>query len=314
MLERWLHISLLSFALMVYTFAKAPGSIAQEEPTPPTAIQTIPAQEAAPSSPPSPLPPAPDDNTATTGNPQETAKEKGTATSHTYSKEELLGILPEDLVIGDVKAPVTIIEYASLSCSHCASFHNTVYPKLREQYIDTGKAKFIFRNFPLNEPALHAALLVQCTPDTQQAEKFIKVIFRTQNSWITQKNYIEILSNIGKLGGLPGEKFESCLQDKALQDKLLQSRISASEILEIRSTPTFFINGTQHSGGRDYDYFAKVIDALVSSPAPLPTPATDTGTHKESTKTPPSTPIPPAGNTAPGTPVTKETTPLPDKK
>jgi protein-disulfide isomerase len=180
--------------------------------------------------------------------------------------DQLLEILPSDIVIGDMKAPVTIIEYASLSCTHCAAFHNSTFSDLKEKYVDTGKVRFVFRDFPLDEPALRGAMMARCAgkDDTEKFLKFIKVMFSTQSNWAPKKNYLEVLSNIGKLGGMKGEEFEACMANKAVEDAVMLSKFNAAKILEVRSTPTFFINKEEHKGGRDLKYFSEVIDGILS--------------------------------------------------
>lgn len=180
------------------------------------------------------------------------------------SKEEILTIQPNDLVIGDVNAPVTIIEYASLSCSHCASFHADSYDMIKKNYIDTGKVKFVFRDFPLDEPALRGSMLARCADDSK-FEKFIDVLFSTQDNWSRKKNYLEILSNIAKLGGMPGEAFDACMVDTSVEESVINSKLHALKVLEVRSTPTFFINEEKHEGAKNSEYFKKVIDGLLSS-------------------------------------------------
>lgn len=178
------------------------------------------------------------------------------------SKEEILTVKDDDIVIGEASAPVTIFEYASMSCSHCAAFHNNVFPELKEKYIDTGKVKLVFRGFPLDESALRGSLLLRCGKEPQP-EKFLKVLFRTLNNWAGKKNYLEIHSNIAKLGGITGAEFDACMADKVMEEKILTHRLHAGKVLDVRSTPTFFVNGEKHAGARNVEYFSKLIDGLL---------------------------------------------------
>jgi protein-disulfide isomerase len=162
----------------------------------------------------------------------------------------------------DPKAPVKIFEYASLSCSHCAAFHSDTFPKLMENYVDTGKAVFVFRDFPLDEPALRASMLAHCSGEKQS--KFLKTMFKTQNNWAPKKNYLEILSNIAKLGGMTGAEFNVCIQDQSLERIIVAKKFDAVKVLEVRSTPTLYVNGQKYEGSRGYDYFTKVIDAELN--------------------------------------------------
>lgn len=181
----------------------------------------------------------------------------------TITKEELLTISDQDMVLGKDDAPVTIIEYASMSCSHCATFHNNTFAELKEKYIDTGKVKFVFRDFPLNDPALRGAMLTRCSGDKEKFYKFKDVLFSTQNNWATKKDYLEILSNIAKIGGMTGEEFDKCESDKALEENILKIRFYAANVLQVRSTPTFFINSEKHEGAMKIDYFDREIEKII---------------------------------------------------
>lgn len=179
------------------------------------------------------------------------------------SKESILKIQKDDMVKGDAKAPVTLIEYASLSCTHCAAFYNNTFEELQKKYIDTGKVRYVFRDFPLNLPALHATMLVRCAPQ-DKTDKFINTLFSTQNTWATKKNYLEFLSNIAKLGGMSGSDFDACIANKALEDKITLERFQAAKVLEVRSTPAFFINGTPYAGLHNLESLSAVIDPLLA--------------------------------------------------
>ncbi len=176
--------------------------------------------------------------------------------------EELYKISPDDMVIGDSKAKVTVIEYASMTCQHCADFHKNTYHELKEKYIDTGKIRFVFRAFPLDEPALRASMLAYCSGE-ERFYKFIDVLFTTQSNWSLSKNYKEILANIAKLGGMTGEEFDKCMADSAIEKRIMQGKFDASTALSIRSTPSFFINGNLYKGAHGFEYFSKVIDEAL---------------------------------------------------
>lgn len=177
--------------------------------------------------------------------------------------ESVLTIEDDDIVFGDKNAPVTIVEYASLSCSHCAAFHDDTFPKLKENYIDTGKVIFVFRNFPLDEPALRASMLAHCSGE--KVDKFLTTLFTTQANWAPKKNYIEILSNIAKLGGMTGHEFNTCIQDATLEQKVIAKKFDAVKVLKVRSTPTIYIAGKKYEGSRGYDYFSKIIDSELET-------------------------------------------------
>jgi protein-disulfide isomerase len=164
--------------------------------------------------------------------------------------------------IGSADAPVTIIEYSSLTCPHCAAFHNDVLPDLKERYIDTGKVRMVFRDFPLNEPAVDAAVLAHCAgPDRYVG--FLDVLFQTQESWSLSNDPRGSLKQLGKLGGLSDSEMDSCFADESMVDGILQSRLVGQNEHKVQSTPTFVIDGETYAGSRDIEAFAEIIDPLL---------------------------------------------------
>lgn len=175
------------------------------------------------------------------------------------ARETLLQAREDDFQMGNRDARVTVIEYSSLSCPHCAEFHNKVFSKVKEEYVDAGKVLFIHRDFPLNGPALKGAMLAQCAPE--QYFTFLKVLFSTQAQWAFSQDFMKKLEMTAKLGGIGKDKFESCLNDKNLEQRILQTRKDAADVLHVQSTPTFFINGEEVRGTADYEQFRARIDA-----------------------------------------------------
>jgi protein-disulfide isomerase len=178
---------------------------------------------------------------------------------------ELLKILPEDYVLGDKNAPVVFIEYASLSCPHCASFVREAFEKIKAEYIDSGKVAFIYRNFPLNHPALAGAMVSECVTKNSEnpSEKYYsatKILFKTQDNWAFDQKFIEKLEAIFKLDGMSSEAFNACINDKSLQEKILKHRMEVAKSLFIKSTPSFFVNGEVSEGYVDYVTLKKLID------------------------------------------------------
>jgi protein-disulfide isomerase len=182
------------------------------------------------------------------------------AGSGKISIEELMApnALP-DIVEGDANAPVTIVEYASMTCSHCAAFHREVYPALKKNYIDTGKAKFILREFPLDPLATAAFMLARELGDKRDA--VVDLLFAQQKNWAFVDKPLDGLANVLKQTGLGQEKFEAILKDQALYEKVNAVRIRANEKFGVNSTPTFFINGDKYTGEITIDDFSKVIAA-----------------------------------------------------
>jgi len=180
------------------------------------------------------------------------------------TQEELLrpGPLP-DLVIGKADAPVTIIEYASMTCPHCATFHKTTYPALKEKYIDTGKVRFIFREFPLDELAVAASMLARCV-EGERSMALIDVLFASQDKWAV-RNPVPQLQQIGKQAGLTQEAFEKCLADQKLYNDILAMRERGSKEFKVESTPTLFVNGKMMKGGATIEEIEKQIAAVGKS-------------------------------------------------
>lgn len=184
----------------------------------------------------------------------------------TASPAEMAKILapqPDDRILGKSDAPITIVEYASLTCPHCAHFDKDVEPKLKEKWIDSGKAKFILRDFPLDEPALRAAMVARCAPP-DRFYAFSDTLFQSQEQWVLSKDYKAALERIAKFGGMSDKDFKACIADKSGENKVVQSRLVAAQQLGVDSTPTFFINGAKFDGAPTFEAF----DQLLSSLAP----------------------------------------------
>jgi protein-disulfide isomerase len=161
--------------------------------------------------------------------------------------EELMGpnALP-DIVVGKADAPITIVEYASMTCSHCAAFHKDVYPTLKKNFIDTGKVKFILREFPLDPLATAAFMLARNAGDKRDA--VVDLLFAQQKNWAFVDKPLDGLAGVLKQTGLGQEKFEATLKDQQLFENVSKVRDRAAEKFGINSTPTFFINGDKYSG------------------------------------------------------------------
>jgi protein-disulfide isomerase len=169
---------------------------------------------------------------------------------------------PSEQTLGDPDAPVTIIEYASLTCPHCAQFHNEVLPDLKERYIETGRVQLIYRDFPLDERALMAAALAHCAgPDRYFG--FLDVLFETQSGWARADDGVGALKKLGKLGGMSDEQMDQCLADEQLANGILQTRLDGQNEHQVSSTPTLVINGEVYPGSRSIDALSEVIEPLL---------------------------------------------------
>jgi protein-disulfide isomerase len=178
------------------------------------------------------------------------------------AQAETLALKPDDRILGKSDAPVTIVEYASLTCPHCAHFATDVLTKLKEKWIDTGKARLVMRDYPLDEPALRAAMIARCAP-ADKFYPFIDTLFGAQRQWVLSKDYKADLARLALLGGMSKKQFDDCLANKSVEDKVLQSRLTATEQLGVNSTPTFFINGSKFDGAPELD----AMDAALSKAA-----------------------------------------------
>ncbi|PJB70361.1 MAG: disulfide bond formation protein DsbA [Alphaproteobacteria bacterium CG_4_9_14_3_um_filter_47_13] len=196
----------------------------------------------------------------------ETLEEAETIISsdHVINVEEALK--PREM--GATDAPVLIEEYASLSCSHCAQFSRETFEKLKEAYIDTGKVRFIYNDYPLNAPAMDAAMVARCLPEDRYF-KFVKFLFETQENWAFEADYKKKLVQNAKLSGATEELVNACLENQELKQGLITRMQKAAEDHNIQSTPSFIINGTETlKGAQDFESFSKAIDArLEESPA-----------------------------------------------
>ena len=171
-----------------------------------------------------------------------------------------------DMAIGAANASVTVTEFASMTCPHCAAFNAEVFPKIKSAYIDTGKIRYIFREFPLDIKAAAGSMLARCIAKDDAGKYFavIDMLFRQQNDWV-MKNTTETLTRIGKQAGLSQQQVEDCLKDQALLDKIAADQKYAAEVLKVDSTPTFFVNGEKIKGETSFEQFQKKIDPLLKS-------------------------------------------------
>ena len=176
-----------------------------------------------------------------------------------------------DCVLGKEDAPVTIVEYASLTCGHCANFHNTILPGLKEKYIDTGKVKLVFREFPLNQLDTAVYMLSRCAlgadgkSSGDQARYFalVSVFFKDQRQWAFTNDPLTAVTNITRQAGFTQAAFEACLNNQPILDALNAVRDRAANAFGVESTPTFFVNGKRVLGAQPLEEFEKIITPLL---------------------------------------------------
>jgi protein-disulfide isomerase len=170
-----------------------------------------------------------------------------------------------DRILGKADAPITVEEYVSLTCTHCGEFYTTILPELETKYVDTGKVRFILRDFPLDGTALKAATLARCMPEDEYYP-FVKTLYKSLTSWATSPNPEAILIQYAKLGGLSEDKAKACLADTKLQDAIIAERTHATQ-LNIQATPTFIMNNGAEKidGAQPAMSFSAAFDRLLAA-------------------------------------------------
>ena len=170
------------------------------------------------------------------------------------------GALP-DKQLGKDDAKVTIVEYASMTCPHCAHFAETTFPDLKTKYIDTGKARYILREFPFDPSAEAGFMLARCAKDNYFP--MVDVLFAQQANWVGVSNTKDALLQISKLAGFTQESFEACLTDQKLLDDVRSVQKRGANEFKVDSTPTFFINGKTYKGAMSIEEMSAIIDPLL---------------------------------------------------
>ena len=183
-----------------------------------------------------------------------------------YSADHsVLKIQENDFYIGKPDAPVTIIEYASMSCSHCAEFHNETLDDLKSEYIDTGKVKFVFRDFPFNYPALAGSMILSCVPEDVRYD-YMNALYKLQKNWV-MRDHSKTRSELYKImqsGGMQQDEFDACLSDINLENDILEGVMNAQREFNINRTPSFIVNGIVYSGNKNIKEFRQIIDKILS--------------------------------------------------
>ena len=182
--------------------------------------------------------------------------------------DEIPQVMPDDRMLGKADAPITIIEFFSLTCPHCADFSQHTFPKLKTEWIDTGRAKLVYRDYPLDRNALKAALIARCGPP-ERYPAFVETLFQQQQVWAAQPDPVPALRKIAKLGGISDEQVDKCLADDALSKTIVAGEFEAQKKYGVESTPTFFINGKKLVGAMSYDDLSAELgkaSAAITSP------------------------------------------------
>ena len=171
-------------------------------------------------------------------------------------------VISSERILGQPKAPIELIEYASLTCPHCAKFHNGPWVKIKKEYVDTGKAKLIYRDFPTDQLALAASMIARCAPKTRYFG-IVKIMFETQDNWRNSQNPRQALANIGRIAGMSLETVNQCINSKVAYESVMRLREEGSKKFNIDSTPTLIVNGEKIESGLKIEDYRKLFDKLL---------------------------------------------------
>lgn len=174
--------------------------------------------------------------------------------------------LPDGPILGNANAPITVYEFSSLNCSHCSTFHLSILPLLKKEFVDSGNVKFIFTNFPLDRKAMKAAMLTECVPENNYGN-FITTLFKKQREWMLSRNPEQVLIRYAMLNGLTESQAKECLTNDALAKDLLEIRQQGLDRLNIKGTPAFLViqNGQREMlyGSPDYNTFKAYLQSKI---------------------------------------------------
>lgn len=182
----------------------------------------------------------------------------------TDTNDAMFAIQPHDIVLGNPQSKVVVVEYSALTCPHCSYFHKDVLPSLRKKYMDNGKIAYVVREFVSNKQDLDGTILARCLDDKKDPLKLLNILYAQQESWAFNKNYRQILENIGQLAGISHEKYAECLANSDLVTILADQSRAITFYKEFVGTPAFFINGKMHKGAYDDATLSKAIDEALS--------------------------------------------------
>ena len=166
------------------------------------------------------------------------------------------------MAIGRTDAPVTIVEFSSLGCPHCAAFHRETLPRIKKDYIDTGKVRLIFQDFPLGTSALAASMIARCA-GPKKFFGFIEILFRSQAQWSRSNNPMQALANVARFGGLSEADVQTCLNYQPLLEHIRKGALVGQEDFKINSTPSFVIGSETIIGAQPYEVFQKAFDKAL---------------------------------------------------
>ncbi len=173
-----------------------------------------------------------------------------------------MAIFEDDRFLGSAEAPITIIEYSSLTCPHCASFHAGALPQIKETWIADGRVRLVYRHFPLDAAALRAAAVANCI-EGERYFGFLDLLFKSQKRWAKPGSELKGLGQMARLAGMSQEKFEACANDEAEMDRILTRRQDGIQTYRVESTPTLIINGDKFEGPRSFSALERRFKEIV---------------------------------------------------
>ena len=165
--------------------------------------------------------------------------------------------------IGTGSAQIQMLEFASLTCGHCAKFHNEVFPKIKTEFIDTGKIDFVYKDFPLDKFALKASVIARCSGN-ERFFNFLKVLYSKQKDWTRSSDPFKSLLKIAKFGGLKNDEIKVCVGNKSIEDGILKQRLESTKKFDIKATPTIYLNNKKYEGDLTYEALKLKIDSLLN--------------------------------------------------
>lgn len=184
------------------------------------------------------------------------------AVSFNANAQDYTQLLETDNVLGDLTAPVTLIEYASMTCGHCANFDKEVIQKIKKEYVETGKVAYAFRDMPLDDLAMAVSKINRCAPK-DMFYNFVSAYFMSQQQWIQSDDKLAAITNVAKMGGMSSEDVQKCILDPKLH-KQVQDMKNSAITLGINSTPSFMINGELYRGNLGYERVKALIEAELA--------------------------------------------------
>ncbi len=173
-----------------------------------------------------------------------------------------MAIFEDDRIMGSAEAPITIIEYSSLTCPHCAAFHADALPQIKETWIADGRARLVYRHFPLDAAALRAAAIANCV-EGERYFGFLDLLFKSQKRWAKSSDPLKMLGQMARLAGMSQEKFDACANDEDEMDRILERRQDGIQTYGVESTPTLIVNGTKVSGARSFEHLERIFKGFV---------------------------------------------------